>query len=98
MFERVRRGERQIMFLLGESGIGKTTLVDRFLDQVGTSEPVRIGQGQCVEQYGSGEAYLPLLEALGQLCREPGGEQVLAVLHRYAPTWLAQIAWTAQGR
>ena len=91
VFERVRHGERQIMFLLGESGIGKTTLVDRFLDQVRTSEPVRIGQGQCVEQYGSGEAYLPLLEALGQLCREPGGEQVLAVLHRHAPTWLAQM-------
>ena len=32
-------------------------------------------RGQCVEQYGSGEAYLPVLEALGQLCRQPGGEE-----------------------
>ena len=28
-----------------------------------------IGRGQCIEQYGAGEAYLPLLEALGQMGR-----------------------------
>jgi predicted ATPase len=31
------------------------------------------------------------LEALNQLCREPGGEQMLTVLRRYAPTWLTQM-------
>ncbi|MBI3797379.1 MAG: AAA family ATPase [Deltaproteobacteria bacterium] len=107
-------GERQIMFLFGESGIGKTTLVDRFLEQIlpgagdwrqGTSfsslpapgvaaqaPSLRIGRGQCVEHYGGGEAYLPLLEALGQVCEGPGGEQVMAVLRRHAPLWLAQFA------
>ena len=50
-----------------------------------------IGRGQCVEHYGAGEAYLPVLEALGQLCRQPGGEQVVALLSRYAPTWLVQM-------
>jgi len=90
-FTRAQRGECQIMFLFGEPGIGKTTLVDRFLDQVREDGKVRIGHGQCVEHYGPGEAYLPLLEAFGQLYREPGGEQVLAVLRRHAPTWLAQM-------
>jgi len=54
--------------------------------------PVRwIGRGQCVEHYGTSEAYLPVLEALGQLCRQPGGDQVIALLSRYAPTWLVQM-------
>ncbi len=48
-------------------------------------------RGQCVEHYGSGEAYLPVLEALGQLCRESSGEQMIALLGRHAPTWLAQM-------
>ena len=50
-----------------------------------------IARGQCIEHYGAGEAYLPVLEALGQLCRQPGGEQVIALLSRYAPTWLVQM-------
>ena len=44
-----------------------------------------------MEHYGAGEAYLPVLEALGQLCRQAGGERVVALLSRYAPTWLVQM-------
>ena len=50
-----------------------------------------IARGQCIEHYGSGEAYLPVLEALSQLCRQPGGEQIVTLLSRYAPTWLMQM-------
>src|SRR2546428_12592546 len=50
-----------------------------------------IGRGQCIEHYGAGEAYLPLLEALGRLCREPGGERLLELLGQSAPTWLVQM-------
>jgi predicted ATPase len=45
----------------------------------------------CVEQHGEGEPYLPLLEALAQLGRGPGGADVLAALRRYAPLWLGQL-------
>jgi len=85
------RGERQVVFVTGEPGIGKTTVVDMFLSRVGSTGQVWVGRGQCLEQYGEGEAYLPVLEALGQLCRQPGGEQVLEMLSRYAPTWLVQM-------
>src|SRR5262249_48102755 len=30
-------------------------------------------------------------EALGRLCRGPGGRQVRAILEQYAPTWLIQL-------
>jgi chromosomal replication initiation ATPase DnaA len=89
LFARAQRGERQTLFVFGEPGIGKTALVDCFLDQVRTNGSVRIGRGQCIEHYGPGEAYLPILEALGQLCHELGGEQVMAVLRRHAPSWMA---------
>jgi hypothetical protein len=55
-----------VVFLTGEAGIGKTTLVDAFVGQVTATEAVWFGQGQCIEQYGAGEAYLPVLEALGR--------------------------------
>src|SRR5208337_3493281 len=65
------RGQRQIVFVTGEPGIGKTALVDEFQRQVAADVVgIWIARGQCVEGYGGKEAYYPLLEALGQLCRE----------------------------
>lgn len=89
-WELARSGQRQVVFIAGEPGIGKTTLVDCFLARISQARAHAhefwIGRGQCVEQYGEGEAYLPVLEALGQLCRGPEGQPVREVLHRYAPT------------
>ncbi|MBI3304256.1 MAG: AAA family ATPase [Deltaproteobacteria bacterium] len=84
-------GERQVVFVTGEPGIGKTRLVDAFVAQVAASGTVWIGRGQCIEQYGAGEAYLPVLEALGRLCRESGGERLIDLLGQHAPTWLVQM-------
>ena len=90
-FARAREGERQVVFVTGEPGIGKTSVVEAFLAEVAADGAVRIGRGQCVEHYGAGEAYLPILDALGRLCREPHGEQIVHGLARYAPTWVAQM-------
>jgi hypothetical protein len=89
--EKALRGKRQVGFVTGEPGIGKTTLVEVFLGQVHADGHIRIGRGQCLEQRGQGEAYLPVLEAFGRLCQEPEGEQIVAVLRQHAPTWLLQI-------
>jgi len=85
------QGDRQVVFVTGEPGIGKTALVDAFLAQSAAGSSLRIARGQCVEHFGAGEVYLPVLEALGRLCREPHGEEVIALLSRQAPTWLAQM-------
>ena len=84
-------GARQLVFVTGEPGIGKTTLVQSFLDRIDAN--VLVAHGQCLEQYGSSEAYLPMLEAVSRLCRGPKHEAVIAVLRRHAPTWVAQIPW-----
>lgn len=89
-FARAAAGERQVVFVTGEAGLGKTALVDGFLDTV-LPPRVRVARGQCVEHYGAGEVYLPVLEALGRLCRGRTGRAVVAQLARHAPTWIMRM-------
>jgi DNA-binding winged helix-turn-helix (wHTH) protein/tetratricopeptide (TPR) repeat protein len=84
-------GVRQVVFVAGEAGMGKTTLVDAFLARVAAETPLWLARGQCIAHYGAGEAYLPVLDALGRLCRGPRSEPLIACLAQYAPTWLAQM-------
>ncbi len=86
-----RQGQRQIGLIVGEPGIGKTALVDAFITQVTAHAPVWVAHGQCIEQYGAGEPYLPLLEALGRLCRGSDGDEVVVVLRQVAPSWLVHL-------
>jgi hypothetical protein len=62
-------GRRQVVvFISGDVGIGKTTLVYFFLERVAAQTACWWARGQCVDQHGAGEAYLPVLEVVGQLC------------------------------
>src|SRR5262249_3670773 len=88
--EKALSGERQIIFVTGEAGIGKTTLAEAFLERA-SALGMWVARGQCVEHYGVGEAYLPILSVLGQLCRAPGGEHLISLLAQHAPTWLVQM-------
>ncbi len=86
------QGQRQIVFITGEPGIGKTALVDEFQRRAAAEEPaLRIARGQCVESCGGMEAYYPMLEALGQLCRGREGSRLVEILAAQAPTWLVQF-------
>jgi DNA-binding winged helix-turn-helix (wHTH) protein/tetratricopeptide (TPR) repeat protein len=80
----------RVVFVTGEAGVGKTTLVDELLARA-NERKAWTARGGCVEQYGRGEAYLPVLEALRQLCRGPRGDRVIATLAQQAPTWLGQM-------
>jgi DNA-binding winged helix-turn-helix (wHTH) protein/tetratricopeptide (TPR) repeat protein len=87
-WSRTAAGQRQLCWLAGEAGVGKTTVVDEFVASLGA---VAFAHGQCVEQHGQGEPYLPVLEALATLCR---ADPALAPLLRgFAPTWLLQLPW-----
>ena len=90
-FTKALQGERQIGFIAGEPGIGKTALVDTFVAHLTATENVWVGHGQCIDHYGAGEAYLPILEALARLCRGPEADQLVTLLRQYAPSWLVQM-------
>jgi DNA-binding winged helix-turn-helix (wHTH) protein/tetratricopeptide (TPR) repeat protein len=83
-------GERQVVFVEGEPGIGKTSVVEAFQRAV-SHETVRVTWGQAVEGFGGKEPYYPVLEAVGRLGRGPDGPLVVDTLIKHAPTWLVQF-------
>src|SRR5262249_13368354 len=82
--DRVQRGERRLLFISGEAGIGKTTLLEAFRQRL-AGNALWYGHGQCIEQFGAGEAYLPVLEAPGRLCRGAGGPSLARALRARGP-------------
>jgi DNA-binding winged helix-turn-helix (wHTH) protein/predicted ATPase len=85
------RGQRQVVLVSGEAGLGKTTVVDAFLATLASEVPLWVAWGQCLPHYGAGEAYLPVLDALGRLGRAPEHARLLGLLRQYAPTWVVQL-------
>src|SRR5262249_23294510 len=47
--EKACNGQRQVVFVTGEPGIGKTTLVDTFLHEAAVEGGLWLGRGQCIE-------------------------------------------------
>src|SRR5262245_53526672 len=84
-------GQRQIVFVTGDAGIGKTTVVESFLERAAERSAFWLARGQCVEQHGPGEPFMPVLEGLGRLCRQPAGDHLVPLLREHAPSWLLQL-------
>ena len=92
IFQAASAGERQVVFMQGEPGIGKTSIVEAFLHSLRASaDGVLIGYGQCVEQHGEREPYMPALEALERLSHGPARDVLLSTLRAVAPSWLARM-------
>jgi DNA-binding winged helix-turn-helix (wHTH) protein/tetratricopeptide (TPR) repeat protein len=87
-WKRASSGQRQLVWIAGDAGVGKSTLLETFVRASGAAA---IAQGQCVEQFGTGEPYLPVLQALGDLCR--AYPELAANMRTVAPTWLLQLPW-----
>lgn len=81
---------REVLFLTGEPGIGKTTLIEMFLDEARHYSPIVLRM-RCIKHFGQGEALLPMIEAIEKRCRAAEGAGLIALLHRHAPIWLAQL-------
>ena len=90
--EQVLAGVRNVVFISGEAGIGKTTLLDTFVKRLAADNTIWVVRGQCIEQFDAGHALLPLLAAIEELC-SIGGKSVIECLSRYAPSWLLQLPW-----
>jgi DNA-binding winged helix-turn-helix (wHTH) protein/tetratricopeptide (TPR) repeat protein len=87
-WSRAQAGQRQLVWIAGDAGVGKSTLLEAFTRSSGA---VAIAQGQCVEQHGTGEPYLPVLQALGDLARVY--PELATIMRSTAPTWLLQLPW-----
>jgi DNA-binding winged helix-turn-helix (wHTH) protein len=95
-FENAIESSRQVVFISGEAGLGKTTLVDTWMHTlprrgvVSGTGGVALARGRCLQQFGSGEPYLPVFEALDQL-GQTLGRRLVEHLRSRAPTWLLHM-------
>jgi len=85
-------GNGKVVFITGEPGIGKTSLSDEFLRRARTHfRSLMVSRGRCIEQYGTGEAYLPFLDALSVLLDGPSKDRLGSIMRSHAPTWCTQL-------
>jgi DNA-binding winged helix-turn-helix (wHTH) protein/predicted ATPase len=91
--ERAAIGQRQLLFVTGEAGIGKTAVLDAFLASAASNPRLWVARGQAHDQHGAGEPYQPILDALGRLARDAAHARLVELLQSHAPTWLAQLPW-----
>ncbi len=94
-WRRARTGDSRVVFVTGEAGIGKSTLLRAFVDDArGSAElPCLVASASCLEQSAGREPYLAVLEILAQLTARDEHGFVGELLARYAPSWLAQLPW-----
>jgi predicted ATPase len=94
LLEKAIRGERQIVFVTGEMGMGKTALVDACSQSA--REKAVVARGQSVEGLGGKEPYYPIVELLGSLLgghgtSDPDREKRRQLFAQIAPGWSALI-------
>jgi predicted ATPase len=92
-FESAAAGRGLLLCVTGEPGLGKTTLVEDFLDELTAGGRLcGLARGRCSERLAGAEAYLPFLEALDSLLRGAEGAVAAQVMKVLAPTWYVQLA------
>lgn len=91
LLQRARSGQGRVVFIDGDPGMGKTELAEQFLAVARAEGRSFIAHGACLEQFGTGEAYLPFLEATRSLLTGPERERALPIFRQHAPTWFAQF-------
>jgi predicted ATPase len=95
-YEKVREGQSRILTVLGEPGIGKTSLVEDFLaDLLQAPDQPILARGRCSERLAGAEAYLPILEALEHLLHRSSWSTAHSLMKTVAPTWYVQVAHVA---
>ncbi len=91
-FARAEEGLRQIVFVYGEPGVGKSSLVDAFLRSISKGRQVRHGIARCMDVGGDTETYYPLFELFEELCDADVGGSTTRALGEYAPAVIAHLS------
>jgi predicted ATPase len=92
-FEESSAGQGLLLCVTGEPGLGKTTLVESFLEELAASgQTWSLARGHCSERLAGAEAYLPFLEALDSLLQGEDGAEAAQAMKLLAPSWYVQLA------
>jgi predicted ATPase len=93
----VQGGKGRVVFITGEPGAGKSTLINRFMLDAALENPTtRIIGSICSEQYGAAEPYQPFVEAFRSLVsdeRKTSGtwSNLKELAAEVAPHWINAI-------
>jgi tetratricopeptide (TPR) repeat protein len=69
-------GQLQVAFIAGEAGAGKSTLVEKFIENEEGRDPTLIATvGECNAHTGSGDPYLPFRQVLTSLTTQPESQK-----------------------
>lgn len=79
----------QVVFVTGDAGMGKTTLIQAFLDESRPS--ILVGRGSCHEHHQGSEPYAVWVDVLDSLLRQSTSAETLDSLKEVAPSWLLRI-------
>ena len=92
-FNEAAAGSGLMLCVTGEPGLGKTTLVADFLEEMAASgRTFYLARGSCSERLAGADAYLPILDALDNLLNRESNASVVQAMKLRAPTWYAQFA------
>jgi predicted ATPase/DNA-binding winged helix-turn-helix (wHTH) protein len=89
--DRASAGQRRVVLVSGDAGIGKTALMDAFAGAARPDGQTIRARGQCVPGVGGTEQYYPVMEMLEDLCSSAEGGAACKTLGRLAPAWLATL-------
>jgi DNA-binding winged helix-turn-helix (wHTH) protein/tetratricopeptide (TPR) repeat protein/type II secretory pathway predicted ATPase ExeA len=80
-------GQGTIIAITGDAGLGKTALLEAFLDAQQAAVPdALVCRGQSVEHSGAGEPYSPVIDALAPTVAFPA-QGLHDIVYKYAPSW-----------
>jgi len=91
LLSRAQAGRRGMLFVEGEPGIGKSRLVSAFLETANRQSNTICVRAEIAEHVGPGMPYAPLFDVLERIVAGRTGADSIALLRRFAPTWLAQM-------
>lgn len=94
-YEMAQLGHGGLVCINGDAGLGKTALVETFLeDLVQSGQAFHLARGRCSESLTESEPFMPWMEAVGTLARE---QSVSETMRNAAPTWHREISHTGSG-
>ena len=88
VYESARQERGLLVCIAGEAGIGKTTLVETFLEKMRTQDSSFVARGRCSERLAGADVYVPFLEALEDLL---ANRTAARLLKERAPSWYEQV-------
>jgi tetratricopeptide (TPR) repeat protein len=92
---RAFEGHGHMLCIVAEAGIGKTALIEAFLERAGDRHRFVAAVGGCRRELEYTESYLPWLELLEELAS--GGSAAESLLRETAPTWWNRLRFQSPG-